>query len=141
MSSINKELVKQWVEALRSSKYKQGRQALRNRKDEFCCLGVLCDISKNTLNLDWELDSNDICESEIYIMEKNGGVLPDSVWEYLGKEIGYKANISTKNSKIPKSVTESFLLPLKDISLVTLNDHYKLSFEQIADIIEEEFLK
>lgn len=32
-----------WLEALRSGKYKQGRQSLREA-DSFCCLGVLCDI-------------------------------------------------------------------------------------------------
>lgn len=26
-------------------KYKQGHDVLRNIKDEYCCLGVLCDIS------------------------------------------------------------------------------------------------
>jgi len=138
---MNKGLVRQWVEALRSGKYKQGRKALRNIDDSYCCLGVLCDISKNTLDLTWEHDSNDVCESEIYTMEKNGGVLPDSVWEYLGKDVNYKVNISTTNSKIPKSVIDSFIQPLSHIYLVTLNDQYQLSFEQIADIIEEEFLK
>ena len=108
MKDINKELVEQWVEALRSGKYKQGRRTLRNRNDEFCCLGVL----------------------------------PDKVWEYLGREaVDYKVHVSTVNSKIPISVVESFLLPLKEIHLITLNDVYKLSFEQIADILEEEFLK
>jgi len=35
---------KQWVEALRSGKYQQGKGRLRNG-DKFCCLGVACDIS------------------------------------------------------------------------------------------------
>lgn len=33
-----------WVAALRSGKYKQGTCQLRNNNDEYCCLGVLCDI-------------------------------------------------------------------------------------------------
>jgi len=138
---MNKELIRQWVEALRSGKYTQGRKALRNIDNTYCCLGVLCDISKDTLGLKWEHDSNDECESEVYTMERNGGVLPDSVWEYLGRDTDYKVKISTTNSKIPKSVIDSFVYPLSHIYLVTLNDQYKLSFEQIADIIEEEFLK
>ncbi len=32
-----------WVEALRSGKYKQGRDHLRTG-DAYCCLGVLCDL-------------------------------------------------------------------------------------------------
>lgn len=33
-----------WLEKLRSGEYKQGKYCLRDYKDEFCCLGVLCDI-------------------------------------------------------------------------------------------------
>lgn len=40
---------KAWVKALRSGKYAQGREALARRKPhgktQFCCLGVLCDIT------------------------------------------------------------------------------------------------
>lgn len=138
--TINKNLVKSWVKALRSGKYQQGRKALRNKDNKFCCLGVLCDISKKNLGIDWEPEEESD-SFEIYIMERNGGVLPDKVWEYLGKDtIDYKVQISTANLKIPKSVIDSFLFPLTNIHLVTLNDHYKLSFDQIADILEEEFL-
>lgn len=140
MNNINKELVKQWVEALRSGKYKQGRQALRNKDEEYCCLGVLCDISKKDLGTDWEPDIDEDGDFEIYAMEKNAGVLPDKVWEYLGKEAtDYKVQISTTNSKLPDFVTND--CPSRYLYLITLNDVYKLSFEQIADIIEEEFLK
>jgi hypothetical protein len=38
------ELRKQWVEALRSGEYRQGYGTLRNVNNEYCCLGVLCDI-------------------------------------------------------------------------------------------------
>ena len=41
---MNAELKAKWVEALRSGRYKQGRGFLRNANDEFCCLGVLCDV-------------------------------------------------------------------------------------------------
>lgn len=42
---MKKEAAQKWVEALRSGKYKQGVGMLRNAKDEYCCLGVLCDIN------------------------------------------------------------------------------------------------
>jgi len=42
---MNKELKDKWVVALRSGKYKQGGDCLRNsRENTYCCLGVLCDI-------------------------------------------------------------------------------------------------
>jgi len=41
---MDRDLMKKWVKALRSGKYKQGKQVLQNAKGEFCCLGVLADI-------------------------------------------------------------------------------------------------
>ena len=55
-----------WIAALRSGDYKRGEGLLRTADDEFCCLGVLCDIVNNTelseaLNAsrDWELIDDD----------------------------------------------------------------------------------
>lgn len=39
------ELLKKWVDALRSGKYKQGAGGLLRPNAEYCCLGVLCDVS------------------------------------------------------------------------------------------------
>lgn len=38
------ELKRKWVAALRSGKYKQGTGELFYR-DEYCCLGVLCEVA------------------------------------------------------------------------------------------------
>lgn len=38
------DLLKRWVAALRSGDYEQGKSQLRNIKNEYCCLGVLCDV-------------------------------------------------------------------------------------------------
>lgn len=35
---------KLWVKALRSGKYRQGTGMLRNKRNQFCCLGVLCNL-------------------------------------------------------------------------------------------------
>ncbi len=37
-------VMKQWVKALRSGKYKQTTGVLKKPRGGFCCLGVLCDI-------------------------------------------------------------------------------------------------
>ena len=42
---MKKTIAMKWVKALRSGKYAQGKRLLRNGDGEFCCLGVLCDIS------------------------------------------------------------------------------------------------
>ncbi len=33
-----------WLEALESGNYKQGQGVLRSSTDEYCCLGVLCEL-------------------------------------------------------------------------------------------------
>ena len=37
--------VKTLIEALESGEYKKGKHCLRNERNEFCCLGVACDLS------------------------------------------------------------------------------------------------
>ena len=39
----NKKLIKNWIKTLKSGKYKKGTKFLRT-DNQFCCLGVLCDI-------------------------------------------------------------------------------------------------
>ena len=68
-----KEWRKKWVKALRSGEYKQTSGVLRDG-DEFCCLGVACDIS--------ELSGWD--EGNVYLFEQ--GVLPNAVRELYGLE-------------------------------------------------------
>lgn len=40
---MKKDVMIKWVAALRSGEYKQGKTYL-NRNNEYCCLGVLCEI-------------------------------------------------------------------------------------------------
>ena len=44
---MNKELMKNWVDALRNGEYPQTNKRLFDtHTNGFCCLGVLCDITK-----------------------------------------------------------------------------------------------
>ena len=49
---MKKEIKDRWVQALRSGEYKQGKGVLR-QGENFCCLGVLCDITKEELGIEW----------------------------------------------------------------------------------------
>jgi hypothetical protein len=49
---MNKQLIQHWVKTLRSGEYQQGSTVLRTIDDKFCCLGVLCDIAKESVGLD-----------------------------------------------------------------------------------------
>ena len=44
MQKMNPEIKAKWVAALRSGEYKQGTGQLRDTNDNFCCLGVLCNL-------------------------------------------------------------------------------------------------
>jgi hypothetical protein len=41
---MNADYKSQWIAALRSGKYKQGKHHLRPSSNTFCSLGVLCDL-------------------------------------------------------------------------------------------------
>lgn len=54
---MKKEIAEKWTKALRSGKYKQGTGELRayiTDEVQFCCLGVLCEISQQG---QWRLES------------------------------------------------------------------------------------
>ena len=106
---MRKELKEKWLEALRSGKYKQGRGKLRSVDNEFCCLGVLCDVSGQG---EWDKKT----EAHYWYGQGNKwGTygLPLFMNEFTGLTMG----------------TEE--------TLFALNDVEKLSFNEIADWIEE----
>lgn len=52
---MNPEIKSKWLAALRSGEYKQGKGQLR-KEDNFCCLGVLCDLHAKETEQKWEVD-------------------------------------------------------------------------------------
>lgn len=107
---MDKALKAKWLEALRSGKYKQGQRKLRNQKDEFCCLGVLCDISGQG---QWKRGDNS--STYCYYKEWESGYccLPSFMEEFSGIGAGTEED------------------------LIALNDIDELSFSEIAEWIEE----
>ena len=102
-----------WVAALRSGNYKQGLGAL-HKGDEFCCLGVLCELAAHAgVVLDVQL-----WESGRTTYDRNWHGLPPSVQKWSGT----------------RSMDGEY--DSEEHTLSTLNDSEK-SFEHIADVIEE----
>jgi hypothetical protein len=66
-----------WLTALRSGDYQQGQGYLR-QGDQYCCLGVLCDLYGQAVGPEWE-DSG-----EVYSMLDRDIVLPPEVQEWAG---------------------------------------------------------
>jgi len=133
--------IKEWVKALRSGEYKQGQSYLRSRDGKFCCLGVLCDL---TNRIDWEalLEEDECCT-----ILNEGSVLPKSILNLLDLEERTSLfKISLENPKLIEILEENYKKEDRVntwgyYSLAELNDVWKLDFNQIADILEEEFLR
>ena len=113
---MNTKVIKDWVDALRSGEYSQCQGQLTDGNN-YCCLGVLCEILNKT--------NPDIITKSDISYNHCTFTLPNAVVEFVG--------LSSSNPSI-KYQTE-------DRSLSSLNDRYKLTFNQIADLIEESFLK
>jgi len=114
---MNQEIKARWVDALRSGDYEQGRGTLR-RGDRFCCLGVLTDLAVGA------------------------GVLEDP--ELYGLDGTYYYEDYLTSDLHPKvmewaGINRSGYIKGANISLIELNDAYRLSFDHIAIVIEEEF--
>ena len=101
-----------WVEALRSGKYEQDKEALQGRKG-FCCLGVLCKVAEDN-GIDVLMDSDGRLDGSHLGKQKK-------VWRWseLANQEGAFKRIG------------------EDEWLTQLNDAGK-SFSEIADIIESE---
>lgn len=104
------ELRKQWVDALRSGKYRQGQRRLRI-DGGFCCLGVLCDLHPEA-----------------------------GQWKEYGVEVTLASHEFVSHgwrsaANAPPELYAAMQLPFHADYLAMLNDQ-GYSFEQIANIIE-----
>jgi hypothetical protein len=85
---VNQEIKKQWVAALRSGGYVQGRGTLRAKStthrevDKFCCLGVLCDLAVKSQVIESPTLRDD-CGVYFY-EEGNTALPPEKVEKWLG---------------------------------------------------------
>jgi hypothetical protein len=128
---MNTEIKKWLVDALESGEYNQGTTGLRNMKNGFCCLGVLCDLHLKTtdsgawginpLNDNWyryysdKADQKNMNDSS----DQSTVVLPEAVRKWAGLA-----------SNDPEVVFEG-----NETSLSRLNDNGS-SFQEIANIIK-----
>lgn len=112
---MNSEIKVKWIEALRSGKYKQGKDALRSR-NTYCCLGVLCEVVRSQGHGgEWVLGDN--TDGFDFNEGTSGTVLPNTLRKYLGMESTEQFNWQDK--------------------LIKMNDEQDAPFEEIAKWIKE----
>ena len=122
---MNPEIKQKWIDALATATYKQGKGCLRNQKDEFCGLGVLCDIYSKETGVEWTPSDKDIEGVIEDGMEIEGrmATLPKEIMEWAGLE-----------SFNPVVNIESLgMCPLTHV-----NDSLNYTFPQIAELIQEQ---
>lgn len=136
---MKKEIKRIWVEALRSGKYKQTRGRLcRNpqastiaKAGGFCCLGVLVDLYAEKVGIERGTHEYDA------LMDH--GILPAEVSKWAGIDCDPVLHlVPDKALAIPNTFYETAPDGNRAIGAASLNDHLKLSFEEIAALIEKE---
>jgi hypothetical protein len=154
---MNPEIKAQWIAALRSGDYQQGRATLAKAYAEegkivtkYCCLGVLCDVlTRNNfpglrltddprprigIPLKWSYGVNDWKESSVLPKDLNFalGLNESNPRIPFNQEIWDDPRLDyVKSSDVP---VKSYYVP-SSIDLASLNDH-GFSFTEIADLIE-----
>jgi len=127
------EVKERWLQDLRSGEFKQGKGVLRTKSDEFCCLGVLCNIIdpnawEGTVSHWVDQAENEYggkgADVEAYIYPQ-----PLSPTEDLGGEVLHTFLSS-------KFLQEVGLKKSLAHALAELNDEGN-SFEALAEMIEE----
>ena len=135
------ELMREWLDALRSGHYLQGSGRLKNSREQYCCLGVAADA---VFGVEW--DRTDYGDFVYGTGQRFDG--------------SYATNLSPEHSAVlglDKSITEDEFLvldgvaehvagrpvylnrnnPSRESILMELNDAQNFTFEQIADFIEK----
>lgn len=117
---MKKAIAMKWAKALESGKYQQGTGRLHNvNKDQFCCLGVLCDIVKKDVSGSW-------MGSEFITLSGGSGVHapPCSVVEFAG--------LKAREGQLTYG-------KIGHTSLMSFNDSRRFSFKKIASIIRRRY--
>lgn len=126
---MDAKLKAQWLDALRSGEYKQGKEMLRTQDNSYCCLGVLCDVvDPDGWDLAWFTYGDH--SSEV--------ALPKGLAAEL---FGSYRPFNDSEREVPN---QEGVLPFKGrdggtLYLSILNDEDGLTFDQIADVIEYAF--
>ncbi len=126
---MNQQIKQLWMTALQSGKYEKGTRYLRNTLDEFCCLGILCDIFKEeTGKGEWHKNGTlyefKIGSESVYTM------LPFSVSDWAG--------IKDTSGELKTPLVSKLSVQAEDEALWELNDT-GYTFNEIANVIRAQF--
>jgi len=122
-------ILKEWLAALRSGDYEQGNGYLRTSADEFCCLGVLCDLAHKAGVVSCEVSEDGADASYRY-----GGI--HGLGDFLPQEVRGWAQLDDWDVIVDAPSTYGH--GRTTVSKMNDNDS---SFADIADALEKELTK
>jgi hypothetical protein len=145
MDGINTQAMDKFMVDLRSGEFKQGRNVLKNNREELCCLGVATYTNMDECGLQ-ERDGID----RAVFFDKDGvtytALLPNLVADYLGIPASYRENSHVDGSIFVVAHEDDITTPHKEVDgrpvvdVIGLNDADKKTFAEIADRFEETFM-
>lgn len=123
---MSPELKAEWVAALRSGKYEQGRLYL-NRDGKYCCLGVLCELA----GVKKDSFASAVHESGVvtYIFSDE-----EQLTDFLGTEFMQALGLERDTVSELAGMNDGWEEDLGDSEIVITDQR---SFAEIADVIEE----
>lgn len=143
---MNPEVKAQWLSALRSGEWPQGRDELNDGEGRYCCLGVLCEMAKDQGVTDmWEVDGQ--TDMRIY---GNREAYEASPWEYDGSwssvpvNVQQWAGLDDHDPYVTVPLTHPEFAKLRQWNAISRNGRARVStlndngftFEEIADLID-----
>jgi hypothetical protein len=127
------EVMRKWVEALRSGEYKQTDGYL-SMNGKFCCLGVLCELAVK----DGVIPPAENRDGFLHYGEDFSYVLPPrevADWAGVDKSDGWVVNVP---AALPDHHVKEW--GHGKVAVSHLNDAERYTFDDIADAIEETWL-
>lgn len=127
------EVQAKWIDALSSNTYKQGKNVLC-REDEYCCLGVLCEIiGAIKSNID-PLTYGTVTFA--YKNETSETVLPTTIADEVHMKSINGTFIDSKNQFISLQIDNHLDITISFSNLTEMNDS-GLTFKEIVTFIEK----
>lgn len=142
-SRINKPRLQKAIAALRSEKYEQCIEVLKDGC-EFCVLGVLADVSDlGSWEMSREMDENNGYLSEVYaIHPKNATYSTECAETILSRSLKKYYGFDRRCPVVEVEGETKSLVDLNDELYVTPEGHResRYSFPEIADLLEQTYI-
>lgn len=116
---MSPEIKKEWVEELRSGRHRQIKGVLETKLGK-CCLGVLCHLAEKHGAVERRAPN-----------EQHACAFYDNASQVLPHSVAVWAGLGSVNPTVPQTAGQ------RPVFLTSLNDGQGLTFQQIADLIEE----